>query len=578
MDRSILESLTAAASGRNLADVVLKHARIVDVFSHRIITGDIALCQGYIAGIGSYRGVKERDLQGAYVIPGLIDAHVHIESSLASPQQFSNAVIPHGTVSVIADPHEITNVLGEAGIVYMIQSSAQTPLKIHMMLPSCVPATAYETSGAVLDASDTARLIKQEYLLGLGEMMAYPQVVSGDPEVLDKIHAALAAGKPVDGHSPGLLGKELSAYAAAGIRTDHECSTPEELLQRISRGMYVMLRNGSAAQDLPSLLEGVDEYNARWCLFCTDDRQPEDILRRGHINENLRIAVKHGIDPITAVQMGSINAAQCYGLARQGAIAPGYYADLVVVDDLESFHVRDVYMNGELMASGGRMVEDIPSGDITGTDQSMHAKPLSASQLDVIIPSRRARVIKLQPRSLVTKLVEREVKTDNRGVFLFDPESPLRKLVVVERHHCTGRASCALVEGFGVTGGAIALSIAHDSHNIIAAGDNDEDIQLAVNQVIEDRGGIAIASKGRISGTLPLPIAGLMSDLHIEEIRSRLASLEEIAWMVLRVSEDIDPFMTLSFLALPVIPEVKLTDKGLFDVNHFSYIPVDASQ
>ncbi len=572
MERETLQRLVECASGRAEADLVLADCRVVNVFSGQIIHGDIALCSGYIAGVGSYKGKAVRNLGGKFVLPGLIDAHVHIESSLASPEQFASAVIPCGTVSVAADPHEISNVCGTEGISYMMRASSRTPLKVHMMLPSCVPATEFETSGAHLGLDELSSLMQSGSVLGLGEMMAYPQVVSGDKETLDKIFMARRWGKPVDGHSPGLTGKELTAYAAAGIVTDHECSTAEELRERIELGMYVLLREGSAAHDLARLLEGVDEHNAHRCMFCTDDRQPGDILRHGHIDNHLRIAVRQGLDPITAVRMATINAALCYGLKEQGAVAPGYCADLAVVDDLENFRMREVYIDGILRAEDGVMVEDIQTGDFSSVTDTMNIRYLEKASLQLHISRSRARVIQLQERSLVTRMVERTVRKDSRGYYLHDPASPLNKLVVAERHKNTGNIGVALVENYGISGGALAVSIAHDSHNIIAVGDSDRDIILAVNQVIRDRGGIAVCADGDIISTLPLPIAGIMSDRPIAEIRKKFEELEDAAREHLGINSGIEPVMTLTFLALPVIPDIKLTDKGLFDVLAFRHI------
>ena len=569
-----MQQLADAAAGRCEADLVLKNCRVVNVFSKGIIEGDIALQGGFIAGIGSYTGKHERDLAGSYVLPGFIDSHVHIESSLCTPEQFAAAVIPRGTVSVVADPHEIANVCGAAGILYMIEAAGRTPLKVHFMVPSCVPATPYETAGAEIDASMIQELLTHPKVLGLGEVMAYPQVVQGEHSILEKIAAAEALGKPVDGHGPGLSGKELSAYAASGILTDHECAAPEELLERIDRGMYVLLREGSAAKDLLNLLKGVTPDNAHRCLLCTDDRQPEDLLAAGHIDNHLRLAVSAGIDPVTAVQMATINSANCYGLTRQGAVAPGYRADLVVVDDLQDFAPRQVYIDGILRAQDGELIEPIQTGSFAQVTGTMHAQQILPKQLALKIPSETVRVIGLHGGSLVTTQVIRKVRRDAEGCFAYDAEKDICKLAVVERHHRSGNIGIGLIEGYGLKGGAIALSISHDSHNIIAAGDSDADIARAVNRVIELQGGIVLISRGETAGELALPVAGLMSDLPADQVRNAVRTIEQTARSTLQVTADIDPVMTLSFLALPVIPELKLTDQGLFDVVNFRHVGI----
>ncbi len=574
MDSAKLKRLTAAASGREPADLVVKNCRIVNVFTKQIMNGDIAVTEGHFAGIGAYRGAVEKDGKGSYAVPGLIDAHVHIESSLASPQQFAAAVIPRGTVSVIADPHEIVNVCGERGITYMAEAASCTPLRVHIMLPSCVPSTTYETAAADFNHTEMASLIREERIRGLGEMMAYRQVIDGDQEVLEKILLARRFGKPVDGHCPGISGQELSAYVAAGILTDHECSDAEELLERIDRGMYGMLRQGSAAKDLLKLLPAVNEGNAHRCLFCSDDRHPQDILATGHIDNHLRLAVSNGIDPVTAICMATFNAAQCYCLRDQGAIAPGYHADFLLCDDLQTFDFREVYIGGKLVAKDSRLIKPIPVGAYGAVSHTVHADPVEPKQLGLPLPSGRARVISLQPGSLITGSVIRDVLCDAGGWFASKNNPGLCKLAVIERHRRTGNIGIGLVERYSVTEGAIALSIAHDSHNIIVLGDRDEFMVQAVNQVIADGGGIALVSRGKVAAKLPLPIAGLMSDLPIQQICARIGQLEEIAHRELRVDPEFDPIMSLSFLALPVIPELRLTDRGLFDVNARQFVDV----
>ncbi len=560
------------SSGKITAEIVFKNGKIVDVLSHRIIEGDIAVSNGFIAGIGEYKGKSEIDLKGRYIIPGLIDAHVHMESSHVTPERYAEAVVPHGTTTVIADPHEIANVLGSEGIRYMIDSSKNIPLKVYFMIPSCVPATSFEHAGAVLEAEDISALMGDERVLGLGELMDYPSVVSAAESVLDKILTAAARGKLIDGHAPMLFGNDLSAYAAAGVRTDHECSTVDEMLDRLSRGMYVLLREGSAAQNLKTLLKGVTPENSRRCAFCTDDRQPDDLLTLGHIDNHLRIAVKNGIDPVTAVQMATLNAAECYKLDRTGAVAPGFRADFAVVDNLQDFNVLETFVGGEKAAEKGiALFGKEKNGSIKGIG-AINVKKFSPDQFNLFLETERARVISLESMSLFTPLAVRTVSRDHNGFFKVNPDSDIVKLAVVERHHGTGNIAVGLVENYGLKGGAIASSYAHDSHNIIVAGDNNEDMYTAVQELIRVNGGITMAAKGKVLDTLKLPIAGIMSDLPLTEVRNKIKDMHAAAFDLLKINRGIDPFMTLSFLSLPVIPELKLTDRGLFNVKEFRFV------
>ncbi len=560
------------AAGKMKAEIVFKNGKVVDVLSHRIIEGDIAVSRGLIAGIGKYEGESEIDLRGRYVLPGLIDAHVHIESSHVTPERYAEAVVPHGTTTVIADPHEIANVLGSEGINYMIDSSKNIPLKVFFMIPSCVPATSFEHAGAVLAAEDISALMGKERVLGLGELMDYPSVVSAADPVLDKIMTASSSGKLIDGHAPMLLGNDLSAYAAAGVRTDHECSTVDEMLDRLSRGMHVLLREGSAAQNLKTLLKGITPENSRRCAFCTDDRQPNDLLELGHMDNHLRIAVEHGIDPITAVQMATINAAECYKLDRTGAVAPGYRADFAVVDNLQDFTVLETYVGGEKAAENGIALFGGEKNSTIEGIGTINVKDFSPDRFNLFLETDTARVISLESMSLFTPLSVRKVVRDANGFFMVNPEADIVKLAVVERHHGTGNIAVGLVENYGLKGGAIASSYAHDSHNIIVAGDNNDDMYAAVQELIRVNGGITMVSNGKILDTLKLPIAGIMSNLPLVEVRNKLQSMHKTAFDILNINRGIDPFMTLSFLSLPVIPELKLTDMGLFDVKEFRFV------
>ncbi len=575
-ERKRLKRLIQAASGKERADKVFKNARIVDVFSHRIIEGSLAVRDGKIAGIGHYKGKETIDLKGRTVIPGLIDSHVHIESSHVLPGSYAQAVVPHGTSAVVADPHEIANVLGVEGIRLMMRAARDVPFRTFFMIPSCVPATSFETSGARLEAEDIDTLMDEPQVLGLGEVMNYPAVVSAAAPILDKILTAQTRKKVVDGHSPLLANLDLNAYAAAGIMTDHECSTVEEMAERMKNGMYILLREGSAARNLRALLKGVTPENSRRCLFCTDDRQPKDLLSAGHIDHHLRIAVSAGVDPITAVQMATLNAAECYGLKGLGGIAPGYEADFAVVEDLARFRVIQTYHRGMKTSENGECLFDIKPLRSKQAEKSMNVKPFSVEDLKLKMHSDTARVMRLKPMSLLTKAVLRPVHRDDAGYFKVTPGQDILKLLVIERHHATGNIGRGLVENYALSGGAIASTIAHDSHNLIVIGDNDADIFAAAQELIRVGGGITLCRNGRILKTLRLPIAGLLSGQPLREVSHTLNEMHRIAFEVLGVNRALDPFMTLSFLALPVIPELKLTDRGLFDVTTFTFTNVSA--
>ncbi len=573
-NKNILKRKIEVASGKKRCELVFRNAKIVDVLSHEIIEGSIGVDKGRVVGIGPYEGDKEIDVKGKYLMPGLIDSHVHIESSLAPAGAFARAVIPHGTTTVIADPHEIANVKGVEGIQFMIRSAKKVPMNVYFMIPSCVPATSFEHSGAVLDAAAIDALMDEENVLGLGELMDYPSVISANTDVLGKILTASSRNKLIDGHGPMIEGKALNAYAAAGVRTDHESSTVDEMIERLRAGMYILMREGSAAHDLKALLGGVTEGNSRRCMFCTDDRQPEDILKSGHIDNHLRISVEMGIDPITAVQMATINAAQCYRLNSIGAVATGYEANFVIVDNLKNFNVKDVYYKGELVARDGKAVFITEKEDIQAVSGKLNVKPFGIEKFILKLESDIARVMRLKAHSLLTEKVQRKIFRDKDGNFDQHSELDILKLAVIERHNATGNIGLGLVENFKLQNGAIATTIAHDSHNIIVIGDNDEDMYSCVNELIKIGGGITMCSRGKILGTLALPIAGLMSDKPLPEINNKLKEMNKTAYDVLKVNKTLDPFMTLAFLALPVIPELKLTDVGLFDVVEFEFTDI----
>ncbi|QEK13157.1 adenine deaminase [Crassaminicella thermophila] len=559
------------AAGRRKASLVLKNSNVINVFTEEIIKADIAIEEGIIIGIGTYDGEEEIDLDGKYVAPGLIDGHVHIESSMVTPAEFARAIVPRGTTTIIADPHEIANVCGLEGIKYILDESEDIFLSVYIMLPSCVPATSFENAGAVLDAEKLKELINHPRVLGLGELMDYEAVINAEEKILEKIK--IAKDKIIDGHGPVILGKELNAYVLAGVKTEHECSSLEEMFNRLRLGMYVQIREGSAARNLETLIQGVTKENMRRCLFCTDDRHPEDLLLYGHIDNNIRKAIKHGMDPVAAINMATLNVSECYGLKNIGAIAPGYKADLIVLDDLERFNITKVYKEGKCVAENKKALFSTKVKYNPSVLDTVHVGQIDLEKLQIHINSDIANVIKILPHSLITKKVVRKIETE-KGKFKFNKQLDILKMAVIERHKETGNIGLALVEDFKLKNGAIASTVAHDSHNLIVIGDNDEDMLIAINEIIKYSGGITICSNGKVLKTLPLPIAGLMSDMSIEKVDTTLKEMMKIAYD-LGVNKKIDPFMTLAFLALPVIPEIKLTDMGLFDVTKFDLIDLN---
>ncbi|HPQ45922.1 MAG TPA: adenine deaminase [Clostridia bacterium] len=563
--------MVKVARGDAKADLVLKNCMVVNVFTGEIDRGDIAVYDGYIAGVGEYHGKIEIDVQGKYVSPGFIDGHVHIESSMLTPPQFAKSVIVKGTTTVVADPHEIANVCGIAGIEFMLDSSEELPLDVFIMLPSCVPSTDFENSGAILTADDLVPLKKRDRVLGLGEMMNYPGVVRGNRDV----HRKLEDFKEVriDGHSPGLTGKDLNAYISTGVRTDHECTTVEEMTEKLSKGMYIHIREGSATRNLKTLIKGVNRNNLRRIMFCTDDKHPKNIKNEGHINFNVKKAVRNGINAIEAITMATLNTAECYSLSDRGAIAPGFKADMVVLNDLEAFEVDKVFKAGKLVAEEGIALFEAPPYKDERVLDTVRLKKGMEINFDMPLESDIVKVIQIVSDNIVTKKVIRKVETKN-GLYCNNPKLDILKLAVIERHKGTGNIGIGLVEGYGLRNGAIALTIAHDSHNIIVIGDNDTDMLAAVSELRKCKGGMTISSGGKILGTLVLEVGGLMTDSPIEEVEEKIDLMNEIA-LSLGVSRNLDPFITLSFLALPVIPEIKLTDKGLFDVNSFGFIETE---
>ncbi len=577
-DRKQLKRLIDVAAGRSPADLRIANCRIVDVFNKEIFEGDVLVSDGRIAGFGK-EGFPEAertvDAHERYLVPGFIDSHVHIESSHCSPGEFARLVVPCGTTTVIADPHEICNVCGIDGLDYMLDASEGLPLQVFMMIPSCVPATPFENAGATMLADSIETRIDHPRVLGLGELMDYFGVVNADDAILDKLMVTRAAGKSVDGHSPAITGSDLDAYSASGVRTDHECDTPEELHERIRRGMYVLLRQGSACRNVLNLLGGVTGGNERRCLFCTDDRQPKSIIEEGHIDNNIRLAVGGGLDPLSAIRIATINSAECFGLRDRGAIAPGYRADFSLVDDLEKFHMHQVFIGGELIAQEGKYLFENPHVEPKNVSGRMQVADFSADRLRLPLKSSHVHTIDIIPGGVVTSLGDAIVSRSPQGDWMHDPMQDVVKLAVVERHHGTGNVGVALIRNYGIKGGAIAMSIAHDSHNIIVVGDNDTDMVCAVEELIRLGGGVTMVKSGKVLDSLPLPIAGLMTDETGVYVNKMLNSMHKVALEELHVNPDVDPFMTLCFMALPVIPAVKLTDVGLFDVTRFKFIPIE---
>lgn len=571
-----LRGLIDSAMGRRKADLKIVNGKVVDVYNAALAECEVVISEGRIVALGEdYEAERVLDARGAYIAPGFIDSHIHIESAYVTPEEIGRLLVPHGTTTIVADPHEIVNVAGLAGLRYMLDAAKETVLDIRYMLPSCVPATPWEHAGANLDAEALRESMFDPELLGLAEFMNFPGVVNAVDAELDKLMLAYRSGKTIDGHSPGLAGKALNAYAAALIHTDHECSTTRELLDRLSRGLYILLRLGSACRDLPRLLPAVNERNSRRCLFCSDDRQPKTILSEGHLEAHLRMAVAHGLDPVTVIQMASLNAAECFRLFDRGAVAPGLRADLVLLRDLKDFAVEAVLIGGEEVARAGRYLPEYRRIPYAAVASCFNVKDFSGAKLRLPLKSERVHVIDVRPGGVVTGKGEAEVRRDARGEFLRDPEQDIVKIAVVERHQGTGNVAVALLRGYGIKRGAIALSIAHDSHNIIVVGTNDGDMALAVERLIAQGGGAVLCRDGDCLAALPLPVGGLMSDRSGEWVSEKLEELHRVAHRDLGVNEEVEPIMTLCFMSLAVIPELKLTDMGLFDVTRFAFIPVE---
>ena len=551
------------AAGRAPADLVLKNATYVNVFSNELCHGDIAVAEGLIVGMGEYHGKVEVDVSGKLVLPGFIDAHIHLESSLVSPTEFAKAVLPHGTTTVITDPHEIANVMGTDGIEYMLQATEDLPVDVRFMLPSCVPATPLDESGANLDYRAIDSFYDHPRVQGLAEMMNYVGVVNGDGQVVEKIVASQAHHKKIDGHAPGLSGKDLNAYIAAGVYSDHECSDMEDAMNKLRLGQYIMIREGTAARNLEALMPLLTSQYVDRCMFCTDDKHPNDLLEKGHIDYIVKKAISLGADPIVAVKAACHNAARYFLLNNRGAIAPGYLGDFVIIDDFQHFEIEMVYKRGVLMYDG--QLRDFPAPEIDPylvkrAHDTFHVAHLTAEDFS---DGRPHAVIGMIPGEIVTQ--------DAGYADHADPEQDILKIAVIERHKNTHHIGLGYIKGYGLKRGAVATSISHDSHNIIVVGATDEDMAAAANRIVENRGGITVMENGQVLGEVTLSITGIMSDDSLVMVNSALEDAKDEAFG-LGVSRGIDPFMTLSFMALPVIPSLRITTRGVFDVSSQRYI------
>lgn len=570
----MLEKYINAAAKRTKADIVLKNATFVNTLTGKVEEGDIAITADRIVGIGSYDGHKEYDMSGKYVLPGFIDSHVHIESSMLAPEPFAELVVPRGTTTIIADPHEITNVCGMAGFEYMAEAAKNTPLEVHFQLPSCVPATPFENSGAILSGKDIEANICRNEVFGLGEFMNFPGVINADPDVIKKLEAAHAAGKIIDGHAPCILGDSLNAYLCGGIVTDHECATPQEMAQKADRGVYVQLRHSSSIHDIAANCAAVNAGNMRRFIMCTDDRHAADLKNKGHIDDALRTVVGAGLDPVWAVTIATLNAAECYNLKWRGAIAPYYFADLAVVDNLTDLNVQCVFKNGALVAEGGRPLFDTSKrylpADVLNT---VHVNPLKAEDFVLKLKGESAKVMTVNPGNILTGCEVVDVKSECGDVVL--PDNIL-KLAVVERHNYTGNIGKGLLKGYGFKGGAMGITIAHDSHNIIVLGDDNAAMATAANKLKEIGGGMVLVNSatGEVD-FLKLEVGGLMSARDADYVIAESERLYKKAY-AMGVDSRLAAFMTLAFLSLAVIPHVKLLDTGLFDVDKFEFTDINA--
>lgn len=565
MEYSLYHKLSQIALHERKAELVLRNAMIADVFTDEIRRADIAVADGYIAAVGgSYEGTEEIDLNGKYVLPGFMDAHLHLESTMVTPNELITAAALCGTTTFIVDPHEAANVSGTEGIDYILDQTEHSPANVFVMMPSCVPATEYDDNGCLLTAEKMAPYLSSPRILGLGEVMNAPGVIHGDRQLHKKLE--LFSGRILDGHAPYLPDDELTAYALAGIRTDHEASDFDYALEEIRRGIHVHIREGSAAHNLETLINGILAHDlpCENFSFCTDDKHIEDILRQGHINYNVRRAVELGLSPMAAIKMATINTARCYGLKELGAVAPGYQADLIVTDDLSSFRILSVYHKGRLIDPSVRPETAACTDSLKNT---VHVRPLSSDAFRLSITKEEVPVIRLNASQITTSKIACHLpKTDN-----YLPQDGFNKIAAVERHKATGKTGVGICTGYNIRNGAIASSVSHDSHNIIVIGDNDADMLLAVSEIIRVQGGYTLVSRGKVLGTLPLPVMGLMSDAGFETVNRTLGQMIAEAHR-LGIPDEVEPFITLSFLALPVIPEIRITPRGVLDTVSFEFL------
>jgi len=575
-----LKKRIAVSQKKQPADFILRNACVADVFSLVWTNADVVVADGMIVAIdtsSSFEAIEEVDAQGRYVVPGLIDGHIHIESSMLTPSAFGDVLLPHGVTTVVTDPHEIANVCGVEGIQFMLKDAEKSPMDIFMMLPSCVPSTSFENSGAKLEASDLQPLLSHPSVLGLAEVMDYPSVLSGDEKMLAKLAMTQDANLRIDGHGAGLQSEEIRGYRAAGIQSDHECVTAAEALDRIAQGMYVLIREGSAAKNLHDLLPAVTPHNARRFLFCTDDKHLDELVREGSIDHAIRLAISAGMPPLQAIQLASLNAAECYGLPNKGALAAGFHADFLLLNDLETFSVDAVWKDGVKVAEHGVMV-NAPTAHEVCSDRISHSVHLpSLSREDLAIPflkGKKATIIEIIPNQLVTNKLVEHVDVKN-GQFVPSIELDQLKLAVIERHQQKHTIGLGIVKGFGLQSGAVATTIAHDSHNAIVLGTNDTDMIIAIQALQDMQGGLVVVNEGQILASLALPVAGLMTQVPLDVAIPSLAKLHE-ALHIIHPTNDFHLFLTLSFLSLPVIPSLKLTDTGLFDVTTFEHISIEA--
>lgn len=564
------EKIINVARGIEKAELVIKNANIVNVLSEEIHKGDIAIEDGIIVGVSdNYTGIREIDVNGAYVTPSFIDGHVHLESAMVLPKEFAKTVLPAGTTTAIIDPHEISNVFGLHGISFMHEAVKNLPLDVYTMLPSCVPATPFETSGFDLNSYDLSLLIDKPWVLGIAEMMNFPGVLNLDKNVMAKLELAKQRDKRIDGHAPFLSSKDLCAYIASGVKSDHECTNPKEAIEKLRLGMYLMIREGTAAKDLDSLIPVLKECNTRKCLFVTDDRHPSDL--KEHINGMVRRVVEAGVDPIKAIQCASLNTAEYFGLKQLGAVAPGYKADLLILPDLKTFKPDFVLKDGQIIVENGNLIiplEDVETPSMRG---SVNVKWIEENDFKIEAKSNKALTIKVIPHQLVTESIVADIKIEN-GNAVSNIDNDTLKICVIERHRATGNIGKGFVQGFNLKSGAIASTVAHDSHNMIIVGTNDYDMYLAAVELVKSQGGKVVVNNGEVISKLPLPIAGLMSDKDFKFVLEKCAELNNSAHSIGCTLED--PFMTLAFMSLPVIPELKITDKGIFDTNKFNFTDI----